>query len=411
MYYDEPGTTEFDAEVTAIREAARVDGRQVWQIALDRTAFYPTSGGQPFDTGTLVATARSGTSLHVPITNVEEDDLGEVWHTTGKPLQEGTIVHGIVNAERRRDHMQQHSGQHLLSAVLDRDLGARTVSFHLGAQHCTIDLVSEPVPEQALANVEQAVNRVVTQALPVSIRYVSQAEAEDLLAAGVLRKLPPRTGRFRLIEIPGIDLNACGGTHVATTAEIGPVLLRGSERVRDVLRLSFLCGDRALGAARADFQRMSSLAKSLSTGTAEIPDTIARLQSESRSAGKERSLLLQSLASADAASIAAQDGSLTVVSTLDAQKPGRDAIYAKQLASSLVGETTTRVALIAVVEGDRVAVALAARPGLVDCGTVLRTALAEVGGRGGGSRENAQGSLPVPLLNDFLRNMKEKLPL
>ncbi|HEY9138758.1 MAG TPA: alanine--tRNA ligase-related protein, partial [Terriglobus sp.] len=127
IYYDEPATLEFTAEVTAIRELAKVDGQQVWQIALDRTAFYPTSGGPPHDTGVLIAKARSGASLEVPITTVEEDETGEVWHTTSKPLQEGTTITGQIHAARRRDHMQQHTGQHLLSAILDRDFGARTI--------------------------------------------------------------------------------------------------------------------------------------------------------------------------------------------------------------------------------------------------------------------------------------------
>ena len=226
IYYDEPATLEFTAEVAAIRELARVDGQQVWQIALDRTAFYPTSGGQPNDTGVLVATARSGASLEVPITNVEEDEAGEVWHTTSKPLQEGTVVSGRIDATRRRDHMQQHSGQHLLSAILDRDFATRTVSFHLGDDVSTIDLEGPALTDTQLQAVADEANRVVAAALPFGVRYVTSDEAATMKEQGLLRKLPPRAGSIRIVEIPGIDTNACGGTHVATTAEIGPLLLR-----------------------------------------------------------------------------------------------------------------------------------------------------------------------------------------
>ena len=399
IYYDAPGQLAFTATVTAIREVARVDGRQVWQIALDRTAFYPESGGQPFDTGLLIATARSGASLEVLITDVQEDEAGEVWHTTGKPLQEGTEVRGVVDAERRHDHMQQHSGQHLLSAVLWRDRQLKTVSFHLGPEVCTIDLEGGALAEEELATVEAAVNAVVAEALPVSTHYVSTDEAQAMLQDGRLRKLPPRQGPIRLIEIPGIDLNACGGTHVATTAAIGPVLLRRLERVRGAVRLQFLCGTRALRAARADHEGLSALAHSLSTGTAEVQGSVTRLQADLRTAAKEQSALLQALAGAEAATLAA-NGALAVpmlVHRVDGELPGHNADFAKLLGPALVAAGASRV-LLMLPQGDTCAVVLAAREGIGDCGTALRTALTALNGRGGGSRTLAQGSLPTVAL-------------
>ena len=402
IYYDDPGRLEFTAEVTAIRELARFDGRQVWQIALDRTAFYPTSGGQPHDTGTLTATARSGAQLAVPVSNVEEDAAGEVWHTTHKPLQEGTAVRGTVDAARRRDHMQQHSGQHLLSAVLQRDCGRGTVSFHLGADSATIDLDGDLTADQLTA-AERSANHLVRAALPVSIRTVSQSTAEAMLADGKLRKLPPRSGPIRIIEIAGVDVNACGGTHVATTAEIAPLLLRATERVRGGVRLSFLCGERAIAAARDDRQRLATLAQSLSTGVDEIAGSIARLQAESKAAAKQQTALLGSLAALHAAQLAGT-GSV-VVHTLDPQQPASTAEYAKLLGSRLVTATPATAALIVALEPERATVVLAAKPGTLDCGTLLRTALAAHGGRGGGTREMAQGALPsssLPALLDML---------
>ena len=408
IYYDAPSRLEFTATVTAIREVARVDGRQVWQMALNRTAFYPTSGGQPFDTGTLTATARSGSKLDVPISSVEEDELGEVWHTSAKPLQEGTEVLGTVDAARRRDHMQQHTGQHLLSALLARDCGAHTVSFHLGEASSTIDLDVASLTDAQLADVERAANDAIAAALPLAVRYVSQAEAQAMLADGLLRKLPPRDGNIRLIEIPGIDLNACGGTHVATTAEIGPLLLRGTERMRGGVRLSFVCGSRAIEAAGADFRMLAELGQSLSTAPTEIGASIARLQADNKVAAKERGALLASLADLEAASLAAASGGNAVVHTLDTQLPGRDALYAKLLASRLVAQGV-RVALVIAPEPERASVVLASAAGALDCGTELRTSLADFQGRGGGNREMAQGALPLAGLDAWRNAIRTRL--
>lgn len=163
LYYADPLLASFDAHVSDIREVSRTEGRSLWQIALDRSAFYPTSGGQPHDTGILAATSAGGAVLEAPILAVEEDEQGEVWHTTPKPLLAGTAVRGYIDWSRRRDHMQQHSGQHLLSAVIYRQLGATTVSFHLGEMTSTIDLAREAISSEELERVEDAVNEIIAE--------------------------------------------------------------------------------------------------------------------------------------------------------------------------------------------------------------------------------------------------------
>lgn len=406
IYYDEPATLEFTAEVTAIRELAKVDGQQVWQIALDRTAFYPTSGGQPYDTGVLVATARSGASLEVPITNVEEDEAGEVWHTTSKPLQEGTPVFGRVENVRRRDHMQQHSGQHLLSAILDRDFDARTVSFHLGDEVSTIDLEGPALTDTQLQSAAEEANRIIAAALPFTIRYVTSEEASAMKEKGLLRKLPPRSGNIRIIEIPNIDMNACGGTHVATTAEIGPLLLRGTEKNRGHLRLSFVCGSRALAAANADFLTLQEAVSLLTTAPSEITTSIERIRTENRALQKEGANLLEEIASLEAAKLAsAAQGSVIYSVPLD-----RDAAYAKLLASKLIRETVTPLAYIVATDNERVDVILAAKPGVLDCGTTLRNALNTLGARGGGSAEMAQGAVAPEQAESLLSALRSLIP-
>ena len=290
IYHNDQSRLEFTATVTEIRELARVHGKPLFQIALDRTAFYPTGGGQPHDTGVLVATARSGAVLEAPVTDVSEDEAGEVWHTTAKPLQTGTEVTGRVDAARRRDHMQQHTGQHLLSAIAAREFGAATVGFHLGDVVSTVDLTVAALNAEELSLLEDRVNDAVMNALPIWPRVIARAEADALLQRGVLRKLPPREGDLRVVSIghtgSELDQNACGGTHVATTAAIGPVLLRKTERVRGNTRITFVCGGRALRAAREDAALLSALAAGLSTAPAQLPERVTKMQEEIKAARK-----------------------------------------------------------------------------------------------------------------------------
>ncbi len=274
LYYTS-AELEFTAVVTDIRLVANeaTDGggkEQVWQVALDRTAFYPESGGQPWDTGVLVATARSGAVLEVPVERVEEDEgTGEVWHFVRKPLVEGTEVVGKVDAARRIDHEQQHSGQHLLSAMFLRELDARTVSFHLGSdkggeESSTIDLAlregMERLSVEDLTRVEEAANRVVFEGRPMLSHFVEREFAEIMLARGDLRKLPDRPGRMRIVQMQGIEFNACGGTHVANTGAIGAITIRRVEKARQGWRVEFCCGLRAVRAARRDYATLGEAA-------------------------------------------------------------------------------------------------------------------------------------------------------
>src|SRR5262249_53879968 len=210
LYYTDSTLTDFDASVVD----ARVVGDRP-HVVLDRTAFYPTSGGQPFDTGCLGG---------VPVVDVFDRDDGEVVHVLGAPLNGTTSVRGAVDWARRFDHMQQHTGQHILSAAFDREVAARTTSFHLGAEAATIDLDRELTPSQ-IAAAERAANWVVWEDRPVTVRFATAEEASRL----PLRKEPVRTGRLRLVEVTDFDLSACGGTHVQRTGMIGVIAVAGWE--------------------------------------------------------------------------------------------------------------------------------------------------------------------------------------
>ena len=296
LYYDagagDAEALEFRAVVTDIRldsHAVMESGQkdQLWQVALDRTAFYPVGGGQPWDTGLLVATAKSGAVLEVVVERVEEDDAGEVWHFVRKPLPEGTEIVGRVDAERRMDHAQQHTGQHLLSAMFLREMAAPTVSFHLGADSVTIDLAVEKVSEEELRQVEAAVNRVIYEDRPMRPTWVERADAEAMLARGELRKLPERAGRMRIVEMEGVEFNACGGTHVRSTGGIGGLLVRRVEKVKQGQRVEFCCGQRAVRAAGRDYARLRELGALLSVGPADLAGRVAGLIEDRKAAAKE----------------------------------------------------------------------------------------------------------------------------
>jgi len=300
LYYEDAAALEFRAVVTDIRldsHAVAEGGQreQVWQVALDRTAFYPVGGGQPWDTGVLLATSKSGSVLEVVVERVEEDESGEVWHFVRKPLPEGTEVEGRVDAERRMDHAQQHTGQHLLSAVFLKELGAATVSFHLGAESVTIDLKIEKVGEEELRRVEALANRLIYEDRAVRPRWVSREEAEAMLSRGELRKLPERTGPMRIVEMEGVEFNACGGTHARSTGAIGGLLVRRVEKVKQGWRVEFCCGLRGVRAAGRDYARLRELGALLSVGPADIVGRVAGLIEDKKAAAKELKRLQRSM--------------------------------------------------------------------------------------------------------------------
>jgi alanyl-tRNA synthetase len=410
LYYADPSLASFDAHVSDIREVSRTQGRSLWQIALDRSAFYPTSGGQPHDTGVLTATSSGGALLEAPILAVEEDDQGEVWHTTPKPLLAGTAVRGYVDWSRRRDHMQQHSGQHLLSAVVYRQLGAATLSFHLGEMTSTIDLAREAISPEELERVEDAVNEIIAENRPVTMRTIPRVEAEMLLAAGTLHKLPDREGDIRLIEIDEIDVNACGGTHVEATGQIGSLLFRGTERVRQGVRVEFVCGIRAMVTARRDLATLTRTAAALSVGRLDVGDAVDRLLEEGKAANKARQKVTEELAGYHASSLLLELSSPPGRKVLRRTFADRDAGYLKLLASRMIASASETCVLLASTQEEPARVIVAASSDVkVDCGTLLREALAAYGLRGGGSPGMAQGQIAKIHLDPLFSSIENGL--
>lgn len=396
LYYADSFLDSFDAVVMDVRELLRDEDDSLWQLALDRTAFYPTSGGQPCDTGALTATSRGGAALEVAVEQVEEDEKGEVWHFVRKPLTAGTHVHGQIDWTRRFGHMQQHTGQHLLSAVFMRELQAPTVSFHLGETVSTIDLAGQPPAHHSLERVERLANEIIGEDRPVAVSTVSRSDAEAMLNAGILRKLPERDGEIRLIEIADYDRNACGGTHVRATGQIGGLLIRSVEKVSRGARVEFVCGLRAIRAARTDATLLGETASILSIGAAAIPATVRRLVAEAKAGAKERQHLREDIAAYHAARLAVEvpieDGLRLVVRSW--KEHDRD--YVRLLAARTAVAAPATVVIFCAEEADPARIVMARSLDLdLDCGRMLREALAQIGLRGGGSPDLAQGEVPV----------------
>src|SRR5438270_902718 len=283
LYYHDSFLYDFDARVV---EALERDGKHA--IVLDRTAFYPTSGGQVHDLGRLQADGRQ-----IAITEVSDDEAGRVLHFASEPLAIGTQVHGSVDAVRRRDHVQQHSGQHVLSAAFIRLFNMPTVSFHMGEESCTIDLETTGLTTAQVQKAEYLSNEVIAEDRAVGIRFVPLEDARQL----GLRKLPPKqTGDLRLIDIADFDLTACGGTQVRSTGQICRILLRKIEKVKQGVRVEFVCGLRAVNSAHGDYTMLTEAASLYSSHIHDVPEQIRKSLAETKAAGKTQHKLLEELA-------------------------------------------------------------------------------------------------------------------
>src|SRR6478672_9933611 len=379
LYYHNSFLYDFDARVV---EAFDSNGRTA--IVLDRTAFYPTTGGQVHDLGMLTADGQQ-----IAITEVADEEDGRILHFAVASLPKGTQVHGSVDAARRRDHVQQHSGQHVLSAAFIQLFNMPTVSFHMGEESCTIDLETNGLSAAQAQKAELLANEVIAEDRPVSIRFVPLEEARQL----GLRKLPPKqTGDLRLIDISEFDLTACGGTHVRATGQIGSILLRKAEKVKQGTRVEFICGLRAISMARKDYSTLTEAAALYSSHIHELPQQIRKSLEDAKSAAKAQHKLLEELADFQAEKLlAAAAGSPRLVVAVF---PERDALFIKLLAQKLTAGKTDVVALLAAAAGQTTLV-FAQSTGLQsNMGQLLKQTLAERGGRGGGSAELAQGGLP-----------------
>jgi len=379
LYYTDSFLSEFEARVDAVSNDA---------VTLNRSAFYPTSGGQVFDTGWLEADSARMRVKEV----VEDEQTGDVLHIVegrGPALRPGSVVRGLIDAERRLDHMQQHSGQHVLSAAFERLYSFATVSFHMGEESCTIDLATDAVTAKQLEAAEMLANQIIAEDRPVEIRFATPDEAR---AMGV-RKIPPaERDKLRLIDVRDFDLNACGGTHVRSTGQIGGLLVRKTEKVKQGVRVEFVCGRRAVRIARRDFETLTEAAAVFSTHIWEVPQQVRKSLDEIKVAQKAQHRLLEEVAELQAQRMlqtAEERGGRKIAVQFF---PDRDLNFIKMLAQKLT-KSGTVVALLAC-GGAQPSLVFAQTAGLAnDMGALMKQTVQQLGTRGGGNRDMAQGGV------------------
>jgi alanyl-tRNA synthetase len=403
IYYSEPYRRSFDGTILAVDTVA---GHT--HVTLDQTAFYPTSGGQPFDTGTLGGAA---------VTDVIDREDGTIAHVVSGSPRVGEVVTGEIDWARRFDHMQQHTGQHVLSAAFDRLCGVRTESFHMGQLHpttqntrggglglsSTIDLARE-VSESEIAKAEDDANRIVWEDRPVTIRFASPEEA----AAMPLRKESARTGPLRLIEVRDYDLSACGGTHVERTGAIGMIAIGGWEKFKGGSRVEFLCGGWALQRFRVWRGALSAVQKHLSVPPIEMAASIERMQEDAKGIQRTVRGFQEKLAAHEAQALAARaeriGDTLLIAEALEGWDPqGLKAIAVAATAA----QPEAVVALFTSSTPAQVVIARGSKSN-VDAGALLKRLAAEFGGKGGGKPDLAQGGglgAPPTELIAYVKNL------
>lgn len=400
LYYHDSFLYGFDAEIRELTETPRP------ALVLDRTAFYPTSGGQIFDTGSIVfPSSKPSDSAATPtlrVTEVAEREDGKVVHYLEAPLPKdlkpGTRVHGQINASRRRDHMQQHSGQHVLSAAFVRLYNLPTVSFHMGDDYCSIDLqISDldtlTLTKEQIESAERLANEIILENRAVDIRFVTREEAEKL----GLRKLPPaERDELRLVDIHDFDVTACGGTHVRQTGQIGSILLRKAEKVRQGWRVEFVAGQRAISTARRDFTTLTESAGLFSSHIYDVPQQVRKSLDEIRSLRRQREQTLDELAESQAAALLAQTPEINGRKVISRTFADRDLNFIKLLAQKLTRLSANTIALLATTSPQPSLVFAQSVGQPFDMGSLLKETMAKLGGRGGGSKDMAQGGVPKP---------------
>ncbi|MCB9422139.1 MAG: alanyl-tRNA editing protein [Ardenticatenaceae bacterium] len=377
LYYQDAYTTEFTAVIT---DRIIENGR--FAVTLDQTYFYPTSGGQPFDKGTL-----DGRSV-IDVTVREED--GAVLHWLDGAMPENNAVTAVIDWPRRFDHMQQHTGQHILSQAFIRIAEAYTIGFHLSDDTVTIDLNVNKLSAEQLNQVEQLANDIVWQNRPVHIQLVTRAEAEKM----PIRKIPPTpTNEIRLIGIEDFDLTACGGTHVLRTGSVGLIKIVKVERRGETTRIEFRCGGRAVSDYGRKNDTIQELMTALTTGQESLVTAVSSLQDENKNSQRTIKKLQSNLLEYQAAQMihaGQKTGEFILISQVFDENEG---INLRHLGQHLTQQSGV-VALLATTGTKSQLLFCRSDNAPGDMNTLLKEALNQIDGRGGGSAVMAQGGGP-----------------
>jgi alanyl-tRNA synthetase len=400
LYYHDSLLYDFDAEIQDVLDSPRP------AVILDRTAFYPTSGGQVFDTGWIT----SGAESKVRVSEVADAEDGRVVHyleALSNDLKPGTRVRGQIDAARRRDHMQQHSGQHVLSAAFIRLYNIPTVSFHMAEDYCSIDLDTPTLTKDQVEAAERLANEVILENRSVDIRFVTRDEAGKL----GLRKLPPtERDELRLIDVHDFDVTACGGTHVSQTGQIASILLRKIEKVRQGWRVEFVAGLRAVATARRDYITLTETAALFSAHIYDVPQQARKSLEEIRSVRKQLEQSQEELAAAQAAALLAETSEANGLKLMVRTFSDRDLNSVKLLAQKVTRLSSSAVALLGTTSPQPSLVFAQSAGQPFDMGALMKETMAKLGGRGGGSKDMAQGGIPNPSgIDQTLKEVAAKL--
>jgi alanyl-tRNA synthetase len=373
LYYDDAYLQTFTARVT---QRSTFNGQPA--VALDRSAFYPAGGGQPGDHGTL---------NDVQVLDTQADDADEIWHILSAPL-DADEVQGQIDWARRFDFMQQHHGQHLLSAACEQQFDARTVAVHLGSEICTVDLAHPGLSSEQIAAIEDTTNQMIWANAPIHARFVTPEELSTL----TLRKLPQAYERIRIVSAGDFDHSPCGGTHPNRTGEVGSVVIRRWERYKNGVRVEFVCGGRAIEDYRWKNQLLLGLSAELSVSLPEITSAVQRLRAAEQTQRKTLERAQERLIDYDVQELIAAapkfGGVPVVVQAYDDRTLDSLRLLAKRIAES------GGVALLGL-RADKAQLVFNRPAGVAaDMGALLKSAAAIVGGRGGGKPEAAQGGGP-----------------
>lgn len=382
IYYTDPYCRRFEAVVT---RAFEHEGRPA--ALLDRTAFYPTSGGQPFDTGRITPQHRgpSGSATDV-LETIDLDD--DIVHILAAPLAAGAAVTAEIDWARRFDHMQQHTGQHILSRAFVEVARADTRSFHLGEAVVTIDVEHTGPDAALLRRVEERANAIVWEDRPVATHVVSLERAREF----PLRKPPDVEGEVRVVEVLGFDWSACGGTHVARSGQVGIIAILGTERYKGGARVAFACGGRALGRLRETTDLLRGLCLEFTSGEADLPRAIARLKGEVRSLESRLKPLLADAIAREAESLLAGAERGAAGPVVARYFPDRDPAEL----SALAGHVASRGGIALLAAGTDIARAHFSAPnGTISVGALFADLCRAYGAKGGGRPEAAQGAIPA----------------
>ena len=342
-------------------------------VVIEETAFYPTGGGQPHDTGTLNG---------VPVENVEETD-GEIRHYITGPLEKGTDIQGEIDWDRRFDHMQQHSGQHILSAAFDNMFGHKTVSFHLGKEYLTIDLNIEQLPEEDARKAEEMANQIILENRPIETKWVSENELSEY----TLRKALKVTEDIRLVIIPEYDYNGCGGTHPRSTGEVAAIKILDWEKQKKNTRVRFVCGNRVRTQLSQKHKILTELSPLLNASEENMAAAINRILNGTKALEKELEAAKESLLQYEGAELLTRnDGQVAEIFA------NRTIQELQKLAKIMVAlNEGSRVILVAENDGKLQFVCAKGKNAEGNMKELASAAFPFINGKGGGNETFAQG--------------------